>query len=68
MDELDNFDIVVNCSALGSKELTNDTQLQPIRGQVARVKAPYIYEAVLHEDNDGNYVIPKHDYNYYHYD
>jgi D-amino-acid oxidase len=58
LDEFDDYDLIVNCTGLCSKNLTNDTQLQPIRGQVARVKAPWIYEAVLHEDDDGNYIIP----------
>lgn len=58
LDEFDDYDLIINCSGLGSKEFTKDTQLRSIRGQVARVNAPWVYEAVLHEDDDGNYIIP----------
>lgn len=58
IDEFDDFDLIINCTGLGSKEMMKDSNLSPIRGQVARVRAPFLYEVVLHEDNDGNYVIP----------
>lgn len=58
LDEFDGADLIINCSGLGSKEITKDTKFQAIRGQVARVKAPWIYDVVLHEDDDGNYIIP----------
>lgn len=60
-DGLEGFDLIVNCTGLGSKEMTNDTKFEAIRGQVARVNAPWIYEVVLHEDDDGNYIIPNID-------
>lgn len=54
-------DLIVNCTGLGSKELTNDKKFEAIRGQVARVKASWINEVTLHEDDDGNYIIPNTD-------
>ena len=37
-----NYDIVVNCSGLGAYHLNNDNTMYPIRGQVLRVKAPWM--------------------------
>lgn len=39
---LSEFDIVVNCSGLGARELTQDTSLQPAWGQGRLVEAPWI--------------------------
>lgn len=61
-DSFEQSDLIINCTGLGSKEITSDEKIQAIRGQVARVKAPWMYEVVLHEDDDGNYVIPNIDY------
>ena len=57
-EELSNFDLIVNCTGLGSRNLANDEDCIPIRGQVARVAAPWIYEIVLDDSDDGNYIIP----------
>jgi FAD dependent oxidoreductase len=54
-----NFDMIVNCSGLGSKELVNDGEVKPIRGQVSRVVAPWMFETILDDSEDGNYIIPK---------
>lgn len=58
INELKDFDLIVNCSGLGSRDLTNDNHLKPVRGQVTKVKAPWLYEVFLHEDDVGNYIIP----------
>lgn len=60
-DEFKNADLIVNCTGLGSKEITGDKKFHAIRGQIARVKAPWLKEVVLHEDDDGNYIIPNID-------
>ncbi|XP_008202302.1 D-aspartate oxidase [Nasonia vitripennis] len=52
------FDVVINCSGIGSRELCFDKSVIPIRGQVTRVKAPWMFETFLEEDDEGNYVIP----------
>lgn len=52
----DNYDIVFNCSGLGSRDLCNDDELVPIRGQVIKVKAPWI-KVAFYGDYD-TYIIP----------
>lgn len=59
-DELHMFDLVINCAGLGAKVFVkDDIELYPIRGQVIRVKAPWVKEAVIDDSDDGNYIIPK---------
>ena len=56
------FDIVINCCGLGARELVNDKDVYPVRGQVIRVKAPWIKEFIYHIDVDENgrtcYIFP----------
>lgn len=61
LDEFVYADLIINCTGLGSKDLTNDNHFQVIRGQIARVKAQWMYEVVLQEDDVGNYIIPNID-------
>ena len=51
-----NYDAVVNCTGLEASKLCNDSELTPIRGQVIKVRAPWIKTAV-YADND-TYIIP----------
>lgn len=62
INDIDNCDLIVNCTGLGSREMANDTEMKAIRGQIARVKAPWIYDVIMHEDDDGNYIIPNIDH------
>lgn len=57
----DDADLIINCAGLGSKEIANDADTYPVRGQIARVKAPWIREVVLQKDGSENYVIPNTD-------
>lgn len=50
------FDIIVNCTGLESQSLCNDRKLVPIRGQVIRVKAPWIKMAYY--GNFDTYIVP----------
>ncbi|KAM6463853.1 D-aspartate oxidase isoform 1-T2 [Liasis olivaceus] len=51
------FDIVVNCSGIGSQKLTGDLEIYPIRGQVLKVHAPWIKHFI--RDGDGlTYIYP----------
>lgn len=50
------YDVVVNCSGLGAKFLCNDRHVSPIRGQVIKVKAPWI-KTFFYADYD-TYIIP----------
>ncbi|KAK4871793.1 hypothetical protein RN001_015917 [Aquatica leii] len=53
-DELSDFDLIVNCPGLMASEIASDSNMTPIRGQVARVYAPWQFHSIL---NDGNYVV-----------
>lgn len=59
LNELNDFDLIINCSGLGAKQIMDDNKMKPIRGQVARVKAPWEFSCILDESDDGNYIIPK---------
>lgn len=37
LEELSDYEIIVNCSGLGAKKLCKDHKLVPIRGQVVKV-------------------------------
>jgi len=60
IDDKESFDVIINCTGLGAKKLCNDAKMSPIRGQVIRVKAPWIKFAA-YADND-TYIIPGMDY------
>ena len=47
--ELHSFDIIVNCTGLGARELVNDSKVYPMRGQLVSVKAPWVKEWILEE-------------------
>lgn len=50
------YDITVNCSGLGAKYLCEDHKIVPMRGQVLKVKAPWI-KTFFYGDYD-TYIIP----------
>ncbi|KAM4041064.1 D-aspartate oxidase isoform 1-T1 [Anomaloglossus baeobatrachus] len=51
------YDAVVNCSALGSRDLFGDQSIYPVKGQVLEVNAPWIKHFI--RDGDGNtYIYP----------
>eukprot|EP00887_Chlorella_sp_A99_P007145 scaffold2.g7145.t1 len=41
-DELSGYDLVVNATGLGARDLWGDDSMYPVRGQVMRVRAPWI--------------------------
>ena len=47
LDELSSYDIIVNCTGLGSHELLKDKSLYPIRGQTAVVNAPWLKQWII---------------------
>ncbi|KAM6182000.1 D-aspartate oxidase [Erethizon dorsatum] len=51
------FDIVVNCSGLGSQELVGDSAVFPMRGQILQVQAPWVKHFI--RDGSGlTYIYP----------
>lgn len=51
------YDIIVNCSGLGSRTLVGDPQVYPVRGQVLKVEAPWLQHFI--RDGDGKtYIYP----------
>ena len=62
LDELNSYDIIINCTGLGSNELLGDHTLQPARGQHVLVEAPWVsHFAVNIRDSSGKltYVQPR---------
>ncbi|CAK8688045.1 D-aspartate oxidase-like [Clavelina lepadiformis] len=57
-EELQDFDVIVNCAGMGAKKLTNDPLLHPVRGQVFVVKAPWVKALFL---TKSAYVLPRLD-------
>lgn len=53
--------IVVNCAGLGARELLNDRDLRPARGQVVRIKANGFSRAVVEDDGPEGmaYIFPR---------
>ncbi|XP_011407417.1 PREDICTED: D-aspartate oxidase-like [Amphimedon queenslandica] len=41
------YDIVINCTGLGARELANDEQVYPVRGHIVTVSAPWIKQWVV---------------------
>ena len=62
LEEIDGtYDIIVNCTGLGSRQLVNDPEVYPVRGQGMLVKAPWIKNVFAYETEDGilTYVFPR---------
>lgn len=55
------FDVLVNCTGLGARELFGDSECFPIRGQIVRVERGAVERALYFRDADGGfgYVVPR---------
>ena len=53
--------VVVNCVGLGARDLVGDASMQPIRGQIVRVRNPGLTRFVLDEENPEGvtYIVPR---------
>jgi len=51
------YDLVINCSGLGSRALAGDGQVRPVRGQVLKVQAPWLSHFIREGDGE-TYVYP----------
>ena len=56
LDELSGYDVIINCSGIGARELVGDENIIPVRGQVIKVAAPGVKNAKF--SFPGTYVIP----------
>lgn len=53
-------DIIINCTGLGAKNLLNDDELYPIKGEIIRVTKPdFDYAVADPSDNSLTYIIPR---------
>ncbi|KAL1488313.1 hypothetical protein ABEB36_014792 [Hypothenemus hampei] len=65
LNELKEFDAIVNCTGFGARILCSDEAVLPIRGQITRVQAPWQYFTYLvqcDEEEDSCYIIPNRDF------
>ena len=55
------YDVIVNCTGMGSRDLCNDLDVVPIKGQVIKVKAPWIKHMLAINDDCAwpVYIIPR---------
>ncbi|CAH2252171.1 D-aspartate oxidase isoform X2 [Pelobates cultripes] len=51
------YDIIVNCTGIGSRELTGDILLYPVKGQVLEVHAPWI-KHFIRDGDENTYIYP----------
>lgn len=59
VQELNDYDLVMNCTGLGAMKLFGDMSMYPIRGHVIRVKAPWIKNVYFLDEQ--TYIIPNRD-------
>ena len=52
LQELRDYDVIINCSGLGARELAGDLSVYPVRGQLVAVKAPWIKDLRFHVEYD----------------
>ena len=54
------YDVIVNCTGLGSKELVGDHGMYPVRGQVIVLKAPWVKHSFgVEVADDVTYIYPR---------
>ncbi|KAK3089063.1 hypothetical protein FSP39_000502 [Pinctada imbricata] len=44
------YDVIVNCTGIGSHDLVGDRELTPVRGQLMKVEAPWIKYFIIRQD------------------
>jgi len=61
LQEIDGiYDVIVNCSGLGSRDLVNDQGVYPVRGQAVLVDAPWVKHSITAEvGEDVMYIYPR---------
>ena len=46
LSELASYDVVINCTGLGARELVNDQKMYPMQGHIVSVKAPWVKQFI----------------------
>ena len=59
-DEVQGFDIIINCSGLGARDLCHDTSVIPVRGQVALLE-PQTSLSIYLDNDTPLYIVPRKD-------
>jgi D-amino-acid oxidase len=61
LEEAGDGRVVVNCAGLGARELVGDASMEPIRGQIVRVRNPGVERFMLDEENPEGiiYIVPR---------
>ncbi|CAH0587891.1 unnamed protein product [Chrysodeixis includens] len=54
---LQEYDVVINCTGVQARFIVPDDKVTPYRGQIVKVKAPWVNHVIIDEDG-GNYIIP----------
>ena len=62
LQELEDYDIIINCTGLAARELVGDKSVYPIRGQSVTVNVPSFGKHYAIVEDDLLYVIPHKDY------
>lgn len=60
-EALADHSVVINCTGLGARELLDDKEVYPVRGQIVKVK-PNGFEIVVNDDEGPNglsYIVPR---------
>lgn len=60
-ETLAEFDLVINCTGLGSKELFNDEKIYPVRGQMIKIKSTGFDQVAVDDEGPNNLclVVPR---------
>jgi D-amino-acid oxidase len=53
-EALQESDVVINCTGLGSRELFHDDKIYPVRGQMIKIKATGFDQVVVDDDGPNN--------------
>jgi D-amino-acid oxidase len=61
LDELiDRYPLIVHCTGVGARQVVNDPDVYPIRGQVLKINAPHIQQGYM-DDHHFTYIFPRGD-------
>jgi len=58
--ESEGFDYIINCVGLGACQFCDDKNMRPIRGQVIRVRAPWVKTCIF-LNYEHTYILPQTD-------